>query len=627
MKKITALLLIFVMMCSAFVAVSAANETDAPVAPDFVGAQTRVNKTDSGKYDVRFIATIDSLKGDLLGYDITATFVNGEGVGRSVVYSGEKTEGTTVYSNLMANGVSKSPTEYNEGAIAFYVFALTGLPMERDVVFSVKVYLMCNGEKLVSEENFVKSVNGEVAIMKTTYTQGFDGAAGKLLTGYDLATPYGTGMKWSVADGMLQINDTSWGSVDCKATLVNKDAFQKAVESIKGTDKEAYVVEMDLTIKDKLGCFGFILNGEGNGTASQSTTDRRNANKKNGALITFRRSGYSNGTLTADYDIALRAGYFDSNAAQKTPTTNDKIAYDNTSTSASFKFAMVINGNRIDVFVDNAWVHGYDIPDTVTGGIKDNSAIYIWAQNTVATLDNLTISIPQDGVGVVTDSDTGAKTLSARTATYTQTYSTMTDDTYGLSIPCTTALGSGREVKITDDGQLYVVGGGWGDNFVALADGSKMKGEKDAYIVDMDMAIESISTLSVSLINKVPTGTVSDIYSDIKATGVSVRLINVDEDTLKVYLQAYKDDGTLNETDPNKTVDVRTNENGQKLVKLRIIASDSTYSLYIDGVHVVSFKTADDRSSNENTHLMLWTQGSKTYIDNLAITTVVTEAN
>ena len=631
MKKITAMLMVLVMICSAFISVSAATEAEAPVAPKFVGAHTRVNATDSTKNDVRFVSTVSSLTGDLLGYEITATFVNGEGVAKSVTYSGETTQGTIVYSSLLAGEETKLPTDYFADAIGFYVFTLTGVPAGREVVFSAKVYVEADGVKYASEESFRKLANGEIISVNNTLFEDYnDGATSLSQISYGLAKPYQPDMGLKIENNKLSVPDIGWSGTAKQrywVTIVDRAEFQNAVKDIKGTASEAYVVEMDIQFKALPSVLGFVFNGDGKGTNATSTSTDHAANfmsdAANGSVLTFR---------TASGNIYPTTGCYKADGTQATTNntgsiiiTSPTLVTDPASTDGVYTCAYVVNGARIDLFINGTWAYGFNSA-TSDASIKDDSMIMMWAQNGPSFIDNVKISIPTDGVGVVTGSD-GTKTLSERNTTYHQEFnnhSIVTDEKYGFAIPSTTATDVRLNAAVdADTEKLNVIGGGWHDNWFVLADSTKAGSSKGLVVVDMDLEIESIGNLFLCLNNSALTSVGADIYSNLKTTGVSVRLQNVADNSeqVSVYIQAWKDDGA-NEVSETKTVTVKT-EDGIRKLNVRFIANGNTYSLYIDGNYITTLvpSAENGRPTNENTYVMFWAEKDTTKfsVDNLNV--------
>ena len=67
------------------------------------------------------------------------------------------------------------------------------------------------------------------------------------------------------------------------------------------------------------------------------------------------------------------------------------LAYDTTGDTASFKFSIVVRDGRVDLFIDGEWIYGYDAPSDIDCSKKENSAVLLWAQDTVLTIDNLKV--------------------------------------------------------------------------------------------------------------------------------------------------------------------------------------------------------------------------------------------
>ena len=210
---------------------------------------------------------------------------------------------------------------------------------------------------------------------ETVFEQNYN-SAGPAET--DLINLYGGNIGATVVDGKLVIPPMSYANA--MAILVPNNLLRRCSSD--------YYLEMDLTIGQKMGVLGFILNtSDAVGTDTTKTTD-----KINSILVTLRRGNYSNGDLTASADLGFRAGYFDGEGKQTTPVSNDRFAYDVTEDgNASFKLTIHVNGNRVELFVDGKWCGGYDLPEEGDYSVKEKSVIMLWAENTDVIIDNLSV--------------------------------------------------------------------------------------------------------------------------------------------------------------------------------------------------------------------------------------------
>ena len=638
MKKITAILLAVLMLCSAMVTVAAA-EGDTPTAPEFQGIQTKVNATDSEKSDVRFISTVNSLEGDKIGYEVVATFVNANGETKNITYTGEKTEGTAVYSSILVNGKTKQATDYDENAKGIFVFTIKGMPNAYDVVLTVKTYV-CKGEnKYESVYTFQNDVVGGKAV-ENTYTEQFDNGAASIGQGtYGVVRPYQQNMALKIDNNKLYIPNIDWASTAKQqywVAIVDRANFQEAVKDIKGTDYEAYVVEMDVQFKALTGSFGFVFNGNGTGTKEAPTVagdmgSYLSADAANGTCLTYRNTSF-----------APTWGYYLSDGTQKTMWTPPEKAMklgtiefvtDSSATDKVYKLAYVVNGERLDAFINGTWVFGFDSKgydtsetsdDTYTAwdgvvdfGIKDNSQILMWAQKAESFIDNVKISIPNTQIA----KNAETKTLPARTTTYEEnfTYQSVTNEAYDLTIPSPSTSVFGTTVSATVDAEsaaLNVLGGDWKAHWLVLASAEKVNADNGVMILDMNMDIESLKTLTL-LVNNSEMVTGHDaFYNGIKADSFGIQFTAISEDSVSVKVK-YSTGSALSN---GVTKDVQLTD-GADGIDIRIVANGSKYSLYIDGTYVLTYDHTS--APNANSNITLWAEGSGTnvIIDDIRIYT------
>ena len=638
----TAIIMAVLLICSAMVTVAAAGGEETLTAPEFAGIQTRENETDSSKSDVRFLSTVNSLDGDKLGYEVVATFVNADGVTKNITYKGAKTEGTTVYSSVLVNGISKNASDLTEGAIGVYVFTITGVPNAYDVVFTVKTYLVSGTDTYESVETFTYDVVGGKGLEKT-YTQEFDKGAASLSQTYGLVRPYQQNMALKIDNNKLYVPDIGWASTAKQqywAAIVDRANFQNAVKDIKGTASEAYVVEMDVQFKALSGAFGFVFNGNGTGTNATSTSTDHAANltndTANGTVLTFRNQS---GNFCPTW------GYYLGDGTQKTMWTATEKAMNlingttfvanSSATNGVYRLAYVVNGERLDLFVNGTWVFGFDYAgydygttsvDSYTtwkghvdSSIKDDSQILMWVQNAESFIDNVKISIPTDGVGVVTDGDT--KTLSARTTTYEEdfTYQATTNETYDLTIPSPSKSVFGNTITATvdaDTNALNVVGGAWEAHWLVIAGADSVNADNGVMVLDMNMDIESLHRLTLLVNNSEVKAGHTDFYSGIKANSFGIQFTAITEDSVSVKVKHGT--GSALSDGETKTVQLSDTTDG---IDVRIVANGNKYSVYIEGAYVLTYNHTT--AINANSNIALWAEGSatKVIIDDINIYT------
>lgn len=326
-------------------------------------------------------------------------------------------------------------------------------------------------------------------------------------------------------------------------------------------------------------------------------------------------------------------GYYLDNGDQKTMWTNTEKAMplissttlvtDASATDGVYKLAYVINEQRLDLFINNTWVFGfdhagYDYGTTskkdyttwegfVDSSIKADSQIIMWAQNAEAFVDNVKISIPTDGVGVVTDGDT--KTLSARTTTYEEdfTYEAVTDKTYDVMIPTPSTSVFGNTIKATVDAgaeALNVKGGEWKAHWLSLVGADKVNADNGVMIFDMNLAINAHGTMNISVNNTALASNHDDINAGLKANGFVAQFYTATETGYEVRYQYSTGSALTAGTAVGVELD-KTN------INLRVVANGNKYSIYIDGNFVASYEydaAAEGKAVNENTNIILWAQ-------------------
>ncbi|MBO5293792.1 MAG: hypothetical protein J6B71_00880 [Clostridia bacterium] len=116
------------------------------VAPEFIGIQTRDNGDDT--QDIRFVATVASTKGKVLGFDV---YANGQ------TYN---FEGDTVYTQIKAS--DKTFKASDEGAEALFVVVLENVPttIATPVQFDVRTYVQYGEDSKARSYNTTFEMNG-----------------------------------------------------------------------------------------------------------------------------------------------------------------------------------------------------------------------------------------------------------------------------------------------------------------------------------------------------------------------------------------------------------------------------------------------------------------------------------
>ena len=212
----------------------------------------------------------------------------------------------------------------------------------------------------------------------TLYRENFDGATSLSQAGI---TPlYGAAPSvLLLEDGKLVIPSNEWKNA--LWTIIDNDAVK--------TFPKKYTVRMDLDITE-LSVFCIAMNTENDGKNWQQ--DRRS-----GHYIQLRNGqAGTKGALSAYNDLWFRAGYFtDDSEAKQTDLINIQ-AYDipDKQKTAQVSLAIQVNGNRVDVFIDNVWIGGYSVPKMKADcSIKDKSSVILWAQESSLTVDNLEVIV------------------------------------------------------------------------------------------------------------------------------------------------------------------------------------------------------------------------------------------
>lgn len=173
MKKVISGFLAFMLLLScmaAFVVGVGAEETTATtlVAPNFYGIQLTAIDTTKNTQDIRFVSVLTSLDGEMLGYKITADYLeSGKNWTKVVTY--EK-ESNTVYRSLLAQtafGDTEAVTATALGekmkvdAKAIFAVVMTDVPTNiGEITFTVEAYVKSGETTVTSEKSYFILNNG-----------------------------------------------------------------------------------------------------------------------------------------------------------------------------------------------------------------------------------------------------------------------------------------------------------------------------------------------------------------------------------------------------------------------------------------------------------------------------------
>jgi len=636
MKKFIALVLTIVMVCSAAaVVVSAAGTGESTLeAPVFVGAQTTA--ANNGFCDIRFVSTVNSLEGDKLGFDIAATYADGTTGATTRYYgtwtngNGEEctTESTAVYTSIIADG--NEVTAKSKGGEYFYLYTMRNVPVDMNIVFTVKAYIVDGEEEIASEAKFRKYADGTVTKMETTPSQEYDI---DLLEAAGVSKPYGGSMKAAVSSTGTGVTETfNWGTGgQCFLEFVSNNSLKDVIAD-GGNMSSSYVFTTNLTITTH-GVLGFYFNNDpSDHTANKTgyTKDRTNATfisvrqgvykgtdelPANRVVKESSNFTYSNGAVDTTKNILIRYQIHDAAGG----ISSDYVYVSELAGTSTIKLTVVVNnsyndGCKFDVYLNDTYA--FSVEGDAAHRVSNNSNIMAWTQNTVFTANDMTIGKVADDTTITSGTiPVVEKTWEAPLTTA----KALATKGYTVYNPVSGKAGPGVSI---DNGTLKIEGGGWGNNYLVISD-NILTANEDTFVAEMDMYITSISTLSLSVCNTAlpDNATVNNVYDSILGTGESIRLLNGSTDSkMKIYLQGGKTNNVFDETS-QKTIDVNF-EDSQKKINVRLVVSGSLYSVFIDGKHVVTHAPSDERGPNADTSLIVWAQTSTVAIDNLKITTL-----
>ena len=458
---------------------------------------------------------------------------------------------------------------------------------------------------------------------ETVYEQNFDSATTAESVG--ITSLYNGNINPDFSDGKLNIS-SEIGWADCRAVLVPNSAFADYASK--------YLVEMDVTIGEKLGVFGLLLNTGGSSVWA--------SDKANSFLVTLRRGDFVNGDLLADKNISFRAGYFTADGTQTTPTDNDKVAFDVTEDGqASFRLSIVVNQNRIDLFIDGVWVHGYDIPRGVDTSLKRDSAIILWSQSSDVSIDNLVVKIDESTKGSVEVNDNTFVPETVIPTNTTVIYSQNFDNASTAADAGVTPLYGSTLSPTIVDGKLSVSKTGWTKPpFLSLVDRSVFVDKPDAYVIEMDVNMTNHLGVFGLILNGSTPAESDTKYGRANAFLVTLRLgKGVDQLThgtfeekagdYDIYLRTGyfgADAAQVTDLENDKLVlDLQKGDTGAN-VKLTVVvysntASGSTVHVFANGQFIYGYDMGDSFDVNENSYVSLWAQDAEFTIDNLVVST------
>lgn len=117
--------------------------------PNFKGAQFRTNTEDDSKVDIRFIAVIDTLDHDGVGFEISRP----DGTGTKTYFADESGVITTVYSEITGGGKNYTAEALDGKYIVMVI--IEGVPADTDVDFTVKPFTVVDGQRVYNESVIV----------------------------------------------------------------------------------------------------------------------------------------------------------------------------------------------------------------------------------------------------------------------------------------------------------------------------------------------------------------------------------------------------------------------------------------------------------------------------------------
>ncbi len=662
MKKIIAILLVAIMALSAVITVSAETEADTSAtleAPTLLGFQVadyvneETNEKEDGYVSIRFVSYVNSLEGDMLGYNIEAYFTkkdsdgNVTGGGRNTFAATDDPQTTTeynvVFSSIIANNEVVPATEYDENAKGFFLYSIKRIPANYDIYFEVTSYVKVGEEIVDVSQSKIFNYDADNTQKGGIVSSTTDFGEAALTPAY-----YGAQAKsndvgqYKLENGKLVVvsaNNKWTGSPvsNCFTTLLSAEKLAEALKTADGYH-QSYVVSMDMEVayNTKLDKFGIYLNND-------NVLTTNNAMRANAVGVRlYPVSG--NAALSTSNNLGINAWCFNTTGAQigsGTVTSWGKsfAVTEAHKTAGVIKFNLAIaytyngegNDAQIDLFTDGVHKCSYTVAaSNATPGLKFDSNgkllsdVTLYAQEPGADvkIDNLTVSVPSDtSAGVVTTADS-ATTLGSLTSTHVATYDSLAN--YGIAPTVDTTVANAADLSITADGQLKITGGSWKNHLITLATADKVNADNGKLIVDMKLTMNSGKRLSVFLVNT-PALSEAETYLQVTNTGaVAFRLSSEADNKLRNWFVTYNESGS--QITGETVAGLNSSVTGESYTfDIRIIADGSTYSLYVNGQHCVtnSYEGDLDKVINEKTSLVLWAQDTEVLIDDLTISTFV----
>ena len=665
MKKIVAILLVAIMALSAVITVSAETGADtsaAPAAPTLVGFQVGdyvnadTNEKEDGYVNIRFVSYVNSLEGDMLGYNIEAYFTkkdadgNVTGGGHNTFAATDDPKTTTeynkVFTSIIANNKVVPVTDYNKDAKGFFLYSIKKIPANYDIYFEVTAYVKVGDEIVSVSERQIFNYDADNTVKGGIVSNTTDFSDPALTPAYYGAQAKHTDVgQYRLENDKLVISKgIKWAGgppSNCFTSLLSSEKLGNALRNGDGY-YQSYVVSMDLVIPwdTKISTFAIYLNADN--ILTSNNTMRANAM----GVRMFPTSGKSNTTTTGN-NIGINPYVFDSSSALvKDTSSGDYTNYGKSvavtasheTTGIGFNLAIAYTHNengkdaRMDVYADGTLKASYVIDTTKTeAGLKFDdqgnllSDVLLYAENISKdiTVDNLTVSVPADESKGVVDLSGDTPVLNELKTTYSCAYNNLAN--YGIVPTVDTTAANAAALSITEDGQLKISGGSWKNHLITLADADKINADNGKVVVDMKLTMNSGNRLSVFLVNT-PALSEAEGYLDVTNTGaVGFRLSAEADNTLKNWFVTFDSSGTQISGEGVKGLNSKVSGDSYTF-DIRIVADGTTYSLYVNGVHCVtnSYSGDTDKVINENTSLVLWAQGTEVLIDDLTISTLVT---
>ncbi|MBQ8213707.1 MAG: hypothetical protein IJZ80_06830 [Clostridia bacterium] len=574
MKKMIALLLALLMVASTVVAVSAEGTgAETPTAPKNIQVQTRAHENENKEivsYDIRFLATVHSTEGKEIGFEVDAFFLdqNGETLEtKKVTYSKKENEetdanmaGDSVYTSVIAAGEELTAEdliieEDDDPAIGIFAAVISGVPANLDVVFEINTYVDYEGGTNRSSDFTVQYIDGVVVNMtdmsgtQSVYTQDFttEMTSAKALEAAGITKPYGQNMNLTLAGDKLNIPHTAWKSSDKTSYyfgLVPRDPFTKMytkeTEVLTDDSVYNYMLEMDIDIS-QLSVLNFIFNGSPDSESDTNplrpksiwvslrvptvqTADAQGNITWNGKF----QNGLISTLAATKENIFVRTGtYTDAGAdAMVYNDTRNALDIEDEAKNVALKLNIVVNnthaeGCQVGVFINETLVQSSVVAGTYR--VTANSYVSMWAQETVATIDNVKVyELANDYTP--TDWDPDNKVGSLPTVTeddekYSQNFNdidpleacnvtfpyTFQGDATSIGKNSPTKCHGGFPVTINDAGQLQVNKHAWHDNadyFAHLVSANEVAAA-DVYKFEADLDITALSAFGFMINNNV----------------------------------------------------------------------------------------------------------------------------